>query len=351
VRQGNETLVFFRKMLSQEQRETIIRMRESKCDWNAIALALKKTPVSCRVWFCRYRKTLDMPPRVITPKRKVTGRLGLITKKVVTKKPDLSQRNLAAAVRAEVGPNVDVPSYRTLGRYLAVNGFKIMHAVKKPLISDINKQRRVNWAKDMSDMDPDFWDHVIWSDETTVRKLPKDKDMHFWVHSSTKKDDRPLNYQVQGGGFSVMFWGAFSRSALGPLVAIEGTMNAESYIDILKEYVIPELAAAGKPMIFQQDNAPCHKAKVVKDFLAANNVRTLEWPAQSPDMNPIENLWAIVKRKRQAKFGVPRTRKDLIEQIFTIWKTMEVEILQKLSDSMENRLQAVLFSKGKPTKY
>lgn len=121
-------------------------------------------------------------------------------------------------------------------------------------------------------MDPDFWDHIIWSDETTVRKAPQNKDKLIWTHESTKKMDRPVNQQFQCGGFSVMFWGAFSRSALGPLVAIEGTMNATRYIEVLKDYVLPEIAAAGKPMVFQQDNAPCHKAKVVQDFLAANNV-------------------------------------------------------------------------------
>ena len=253
-------------MLTEHERETIIRMRQRKCTWDTIGLALAKTPDSCRMWFNRYQKTADLPPRVITSKRKVSGRLGLALKQLVKERPDLSQRNLVAALREKVGPGVYIPSYLTLVRYLQVNGFKIMNAIKKPLISDKNKQRRVSWAKDMSEMDPDFWEHVIWSDETTVRKLPKDKELHFWVHSSTKKEDRPVNHQIQCGGFSVMFWGAFSRSALGPLVAIEGTMNAESYIDILKEYVIPELAAAGKPMIFQQDNAPVTRPRLSRTF-------------------------------------------------------------------------------------
>ena len=87
-------------------------------------------------------------------------------------------------------------------------------------------------------------------------------------------------------------------------------MNAVNYIELLQDTVLPELAAAGRPMVFMQDNAPCHKAKVVMDFLAENNIETLRWPPQSPDMNPIENLWAIIKAKRQKNmvFQLPKTR-------------------------------------------
>ncbi len=100
-----------------------------------------------------------------------------------------------------------------------------------------------------------------------------------------------------------------------------------------------------------QDNAPCHKTNLIMDYLAQQNVPTLDWPPQSPDMNPIENLWAIIKKRRQKKYGIPATKGELIEQIFDIWEILDDELLAVLSESIEKRLKEVLRMGGHPTKY
>ena len=148
-----------------------------------------------------------------------------------------------------------------------------------------------------------------------------------------------------------MFWGCFSKLGLGPLVALQGTMNAQNYVELLRDTVLPELSAAGRPMTFMQDNAPCHKARVVMNFLAENTIETLDWPPQSPDMNPIQNLWAIIKQKRQKKYGVPASKDAIIEQIFDIWNNIDPEIVSNLADSANKRINEVLKSKGKVIKY
>ena len=94
-----------------------------------------------------------------------------------------------------------------------------------------------------------------------------------------------------------------------------------------------------------------HKTNLIKDFLARNKISTLDWPPQSPDMNPIENLWAMVKSRRQKKFGIPKTKRELIEQVFQIWDEIDETMLDSLSDSIESRLLEVIRLGGKPTKY
>jgi transposase len=104
-------------------------------------------------------------------------------------------------------------------------------------------------------------------------------------------------------------------------------------------------------MTFMQDNAPCHTANVVKAFMAQNDIEVLPWPPQSPDMNPIENLWAIIKTKRQKKYGLPQTKAELIEQIFDIWDNIEPELVEKFANSANTRVNMVLKLKGKVSKY
>ena len=135
------------------------------------------------------------------------------------------------------------------------------------------------------------------------------------------------------------------------LVVIDGIMNKESYLNLLKNIILPKIRLANNIDFFMQDNAPCHTARLVKDFLAQENVPVLPWPAQSPDLNPIENLWALIKRKLASEFSTPKTRSELISNVETICNGISPELCQNLSDSMTNRLKEVLQNKGNSTSY
>jgi len=97
----------------------------------------------------------------------------------------------------------------------------------------------------------------------------------------------------------VMFWDCFSFYGPGPFVPVIGMMNSDQYIDVLSTHMITELerVCLSGEGIFQQDLAPCHNSKKVKKFFEQNEIRLLQWPGNSPDINPIENLWAICKTK------------------------------------------------------
>lgn len=119
----------------------------------------------------------------------------------------------------------------------------------------------------------------------------------------------------------------------------------------MENNLIPFLNENGQNLVFMQDNAKIHTCRLVSQFLTEKSVQVLVWPPQSPDLNPIENLWHILKQKRTKKFGTPRTRSELIDQTLEIWSEFGTEICEKLSNSLKNRLKEVLKNKGGPIDY
>ena len=116
-------------------------------------------------------------------------------------------------------------------------------------------------------------------------------------------------------------------------------------------FIEPEMNASEVPLIFQQDNAPAHTAKVVKEYFALKDIKSLDWPPQSPDLNPIENLWAIIKHKLYENITFPKNRNELIERVQKIWGELSLELAENLADSPLNRYKEVVKRRGKWINY
>jgi hypothetical protein len=322
---------------------------------STIAKLLGKSEAALKTWWARNRLLVDLPPKPIISKTKTGGRVGLKIKKLVQENPKITARDIVGELQAQFPDEKDLPKKSTINNFLLKNKLVVIKLLKRPLVSERNKQKRLDFAKKhLEDVDT-LIDATIWSDETTVRKAPKDKGITFRVHSLVDKESLPFNHQIQMGGFSVMFWGCISVWGIGPLVALEGSQNQHTYCEMLKNHFIDEFKAAkeefGIDFQFMQDNAPCHKTRKVDDFLRTNGIPTLEWPPQSPEINPIENIWNIIKARRNKRFEMPTNREELIDPIFTIWDELEIEVVESCIENMERRLNEVIRMKGRATKY
>jgi transposase len=131
-------------------------------------------------------------------------------------------------------------------------------------------------------------------------------------------------------------------------------MKQDQYKMVLETRLIPQLRdwfPNGENHTFMQDGAPCHTAKSVTAFLDRQNIPLLKWPGNSPDMNPIENIWELVKRR--VSTDLITTKQQLIEKLIAVWcRDPEVKTLAaKCIESMPRRVKALLKAKGGSTKY
>ncbi len=114
-------------------------------------------------------------------------------------------------------------------------------------------------------------------------------------------------------------WGCISAYGKGSFHVLEGTMNAERYVKILEQHMLPSRwrLFQGRPYVFQQHNAKPHTAAITTAWLRSRSVRVLNWPACSPDLSPIENIWHIIKWKIHQRR--PRTLQQLKTYIRQEW--------------------------------
>lgn len=151
-----------------------------------------------------------------------------------------------------------------------------------------------------------------------------------------------------------MVWSVINSRGVGRLYIVKETMKQDQYKNVLKNRLIPQLQEwfpNDEDYIFMHDSAPCHKAKSVTKYLEQKRIKVLPWPGNSPDMNPIENLWEITKREVVKKVITNKTQ--LIENLIQVWhhNSKIIESAKSCIESMPRRVQALIDAKGNVTKY
>ena len=143
-----------------------------------------------------------------------------------------------------------------------------------------------------------------------------------------------------------MVWGCFSFKGFHKIVLINGIMDKYKYANILVNNI---LDFDYNKKIFQQDNDPKHTSYHLKEFFEMHKINVLPWPAQSSDLNPIENVWSIIKSKIRGKNF--KNKQELFNEIKNIWDNLDANIAKKLVASVQNRVFEVLKNNGGSIKY
>ncbi len=220
----------------------------------------------------------------------------------------------------------------------------------KPLLNQRQRQKHLTWAVEKNNWTVAQWSKVLFSDESKFCISFGNQGPRVWRKSGEAQNPCCLKSSVKFPQ-SVMIWAAMSSAGVGPLCFLKSTVNAAIYQEIVEHFLLP---SAGKlygdaDFIFQQDLAPAHTAKGTKSWFNDHGVTVLDWPANSPDLNPIENLWGIVKRKMRDTR--PNNADDLKATVKETWASIPPQQCHKLITSMPRRIEAVIKAKGAPTKY
>lgn len=268
----------------------------------------------------------------------------------------LSKRNrkltapqIAAEFNSNRATSISVSTVKSRLRSAGMNG---RIAAKKPLLREINRRKRLQWAREHKNWSVNDWRRVLWTDESKFELFGSKRRVFVRRRVGEKFNMECITPTVKHGGGSVMVWGCFADGKVGDLKKIEGIMDKKIYHGILQRNAIPSgMRLIGKGFVFQEDNDPKHSSKYCRNYLNKKEkdgiLRRMIWPPQSPDLNPIELLWDALDRSvRSSKRGI-RNIAELWNCLEINWKSLSGSLMDKLINRMPRICVAVLKAKGR----
>lgn len=343
-----------------ELRAQAVALRNAGKSCQEVAETLMRSTKWVQKWHQRWKRGYNLQDQPRSGRPKV---LSARAKDVLRKAKDKRHQSCRRLTRRlkNLGENV---SRNTVHRYLTKNlKLKAYKRTKKPRLTELQKKKRLAFAKKYQNLTKDDWENWIFSDECPIYLFPTGNPQNDRIYSQSRENVE-ASEQVKFSPY-VMVWGAMSASGLTDLHMLpQGTtVNAQYYIgNILENVLLPALRRTKRsgPMtdrkmtrrrsesVFVQDGAPAHTARVTQKWCSENLpafVKKDEWPPNSPDLSPVENLWAILNQKI-FHTPAPTTMAQLKSRILKEWQSIDVTMLRNLVHSMPDRLQTVRTNKG-----
>jgi hypothetical protein len=240
-------------------------------------------------------------------------------------------------------------SSRTVRRVLDDAGLHGRISRISPPLTETHLARRRGWAEGYKHFTFDNWSKILWSDEASALCGNYGQ---VWVQREVSKEWDPENVvHREKHPDKVHMWGCFSAHGMGDLYMFEENLDGPLMVRILKQCLLRSAQRLFPPgqWFFQQDNDPKHKSKLVQKWLQTSGIDVMDWPSYSPDLNPIENLWADVKRR--AEMDNPQDVESLRNALQKAWDETDKRLITKLIESMPRRLQRVREQAGWMTGY
>lgn len=243
-------------------------------------------------------------------------------------------------------------SARSIRRRLLAAGYRSRRPARCPRLTMVHRRRRREWGRTHRVWTLQHWRHCIFSDESRFALFHADGRVRVRRRQGERLIDACIQPTDGNRGPSVMVWGAIHHGGKSDLIVLDGTMNRHRYIRILQDHMLPWARATfGRNFVYVQDNAPPHKARDTTRFLDEQDVEVMDWPARSPDMNPIEHVWDQMGIWIRDMAFPPSTVVELQQAVRQAWDAVGPQRVRNLVESMPRRVRAVLAARGGNTRY
>lgn len=225
--------------------------------------------------------------------------------------------------------------------------FKYAKRQTVPCLKPHHIEARLTWAQKYMSWTTE-WANVVFSDEKKFNLDGPDGFQYYW--HDLRKEPQFFKKRNFGGG-SLMLWAAFSMHGRTHLLKCDGRMNLKKYIDMLETELINFTDdKMGGDFVFQQDNAAIHVSRQSRAWFEEKEIDLLDWPACSPDLNPIDNLWGILARRVYANGRQYASVNELYVAVCSAWREIPQKIIDSLINSMTKRVFEVIKQGGKQLK-
>jgi hypothetical protein len=261
----------------------------------------------------------------------------------------ISARALQNRLVASTGTRI---SDQTVRNRLHATRFRARKQAKVPRLTPVHRGNQRNFAQLHRDWTPEQWSNVLFTDESRFCLDHNDGRIRVWKCPGERYIDSTVQEIVAFGGGSIMVWGGITSTGRTELVVLRGgSLTAVRYLrDIVESHVVPFAENMGRDFILQQDNARPHIAGIVRNCFNDHNIEVMEWPANSPGLNPIEHLWDTLN-KRIREHQPIRNHQYVEELLLQEWELLPQEAISNLIRSMPRRCAELIRVRRGHTSY
>ncbi len=339
-----------RPRLTDRAKIEAIAMKKRGCSYSEIAETLGTSKSTIHNIIQRFEETGNVKERARSGRPKIsTPTDDRILVRIAKKNRRLPSHQLAKQWNLSSGLTASPSLVR---KRLVSAKMEWKAAVRKPRLSRNQKLPRKKWCSHLNKWNFDTWKRVIFSDEMNIEVDSRKNKVYLRRMPHEKYNDDCILKRTKQGSGSIGIWACMGYNGVGCFKIFEGRLNRWRYIDILEDCLLPSidlLLESDQQPIFQQDGAPCHTAGECFDWFKDFNIIPLQWPANSPDLNPIENLWSWLDM--QISKHEPRNEEQLIEIVTNQLNNVPIDICKNLFKSMPNRIKECIKNNGGITSY